>query len=45
MNASSTNNNALMRWKAWFGLSAPGLVLCVLVGAALGTGTYTEHYA
>jgi cytochrome c nitrite reductase small subunit len=29
----------------WRGLSVPALVLCVLAGTALGTGSYTVHYA
>jgi cytochrome c nitrite reductase small subunit len=30
---------------SWGGLSVPALVLCVLAGAALGTGAFTVRYA
>jgi cytochrome c nitrite reductase small subunit len=32
-------------WTKCCGLSVPALVLCVLAGAALGTGSYTARYA
>jgi cytochrome c nitrite reductase small subunit len=34
----------MMQWASPFGLSVPALLLCVLVGAALGTGTYSVQY-
>jgi cytochrome c nitrite reductase small subunit len=43
--SSSTGKQALRRWTAYCGLGVPALVLCVLTGAALGTGTYTIRYA
>ncbi|MBY0527185.1 MAG: cytochrome c nitrite reductase small subunit [Gemmataceae bacterium] len=35
----------MRRWTRICGLSLPALLLCVLVGVALGTGSYTVHYA
>jgi cytochrome c nitrite reductase small subunit len=34
----------MTRWTV-FGLSVPVLVLCILIGVAVGTGSYTVHYA
>ena len=33
------------RWTPFCGLSVPALILCILVGGALGTGAYVVHYA
>jgi cytochrome c nitrite reductase small subunit len=42
---SSTGNQATNGGAARRALSVPTLILCVLVGAALGTGAYTANYA
>ena len=35
----------MKRWFGYFGLTLPGLILCILIGSALGTGAYTVRYA
>jgi cytochrome c nitrite reductase small subunit len=35
----------MKRWTSFCGLSLAALILCVLVGVALGTGAYTVRYA
>src|SRR5437870_5749187 len=45
LNPSSLDRQAMKRRAARCALSVSALVLCVLVGAALGTGAFTAHYA
>ena len=45
LNRDSSGKQAMGLWTKCCGLSVPALVLCILAGAALGTGSYTARYA
>jgi cytochrome c nitrite reductase small subunit len=40
-----SGEHAMSQWTTYSGLSMPLLVLCVLAGVALGTGSFTVRYA